>query len=158
MEKRKIDIFDTTLRDGEQGPGCLLTLQSKLEIAERLELMGVDIIEVGFPISSPADFKAVSEVSKLIKNARVCALARAREIDIDTAADALKEAKSPRIQLGIGSSDIHIRNKFNSTREKILEIAFDMVRYASNKVEEVQFFAEDAGRADHVFLAKMVQT
>ncbi|MDB5145199.1 MAG: 2-isopropylmalate synthase [Mucilaginibacter sp.] len=158
MKKRKIDIFDTTLRDGEQGPGCLLTLTSKLEIAERLELMGVDIIEVGFPISSPADFKAVSEVSKLIKNARVCALARAREADIDTAADALKDAKSPRIQLGIGSSDIHIRNKFNSTREKILDIAFNMVRYAANKADEVQFFAEDAGRADNVFLAKMVQT
>jgi 2-isopropylmalate synthase len=158
MEKRKIDIFDTTLRDGEQGPGCLLTLQSKLEIAERLELMGVDIIEVGFPISSPADFKAVSEVSKLIKNARVCALARAREIDIDAAAEALKDAKSPRIQLGIGSSDIHIKNKFNSTREQILDTAFKMVRYAANKVDEVQFFAEDAGRADKVFLAKMVQT
>jgi 2-isopropylmalate synthase len=158
MKKRKIDIFDTTLRDGEQGPGCLLTIQSKLEIAERLELMGVDIIEVGFPISSPADFKAVSEVSKLIKNARVCALARAREMDIDAAAEALKYAKSPRIQLGIGSSDIHIRNKFNSTREKILDIAFNMVRYAANKVDEVQFFAEDAGRADKVFLAKMVQT
>ncbi|HTF31963.1 MAG TPA: hypothetical protein VK625_24065, partial [Flavitalea sp.] len=152
MKKRKIDIFDTTLRDGEQGPGCLLTLRSKLEIAESLELMGVDIIEVGFPISSPADFKAVSEVSKLIKNAKICALARAREMDIDAAAEALKEAKSPRIQLGIGSSDIHIKNKFDSTREEILDIAFNMVRYAANKVDEVQFFAEDAGRADNVFL------
>jgi len=98
----------------------------------------------------------VSEVSKLIKNAKICALARAREMDIDAAAEALKEAKSPRIQLGIGSSDIHIKNKFNSTREKILDIAFNMVRYAANKVDEVQFFAEDAGRADTVFLAKMV--
>lgn len=157
MNKKKIDIFDTTLRDGEQEPGCLLTLQSKLEIAEQLELMGVDIIEAGFPVSSPADFKAVQEVSKLIKNAKVCALARARELDIDTAVAALKDAACPRLQLGIGTSDIHIKNKFNSTRDEILAVAFKMVRYASNKIEEVQFFAEDAGRADNLFLAKMVE-
>src|SRR5690606_26990773 len=123
MKKRKIDIFDTTLRDGEQGPGCVLTFESKLSIAEKLDLMGVDIIEAGFPISSPADFKAVQEVSRIIKNARVCALARARERDIDTAAEALKQARSPRIQLGIGSSDIHIKHKFNTTREEILNVA-----------------------------------
>lgn len=157
MNKKKIDIFDTTLRDGEQGPGCLLTLQSKLEIAEQLELMRVDIIEAGFPVSSPSDFKAVQEVSKLIKNAKVCALARARELDIDTAVAALKDATCPRLQLGIGTSDIHIKNKFNSTRGEILSVAFKMVRYASNKIEEVQFFAEDAGRADNLFLAKMVE-
>jgi 2-isopropylmalate synthase len=158
MKKRKIDIFDTTLRDGEQGPGCVLTFESKLSIAEKLDLMGVDIIEAGFPISSPADFKAVQEVSRIIKNARVCALARARERDIDTAAEALKQARSPRIQLGIGSSDIHIKHKFNTTREEILNVAYSMVKYASKKVEEVQFFAEDAGRADNNFLAEMVQT
>lgn len=157
MNKKKIDIFDTTLRDGEQGPGCLLTLQSKLEIAEQLEFLGVDIIEAGFPVSSPADFKAVQEVSKLIKNAKVCALARARELDIDIAVDALKNAVCPRVQLGIGTSDIHIKNKFNSTRDEILAVAFKMVRYASKKIEEVQFFAEDAGRADNLFLAKMVE-
>lgn len=158
MEKRKIDIFDTTLRDGEQGPGCLLTLASKLKIAEKLDLMGVDIIEAGFPISSPADFKAVEEVSRIIKNAKVCALARARILDIDIAAEALKKAKSSRIQLGIGSSDIHIKHKFNTTRAEILSVAYDMVKYASKKVEEVQFFAEDAGRADNIFLAQMVET
>ena len=158
MEKRKIDIFDTTLRDGEQGPGCVLTLDSKLNIAEKLDFMGVDIIEAGFPISSPADFKAVQEVSRIIKNAKVCALARACELDIDTAAEALKQAKSSRIQLGIGSSDIHIKHKFNTTREEILRVAHNMVKYASKKVEEVQFFAEDAGRADNIFLAKMVET
>lgn len=158
MEKRKIDIFDTTLRDGEQGPGCVLTLESKLNIAEKLDLMGINIIEAGFPISSPADFKAVQEVSRIIKNSKVCALARARELDIDTAAEALRHAKSPRIQLGIGSSDIHIKHKFNTTRHEILRVAHDMVKYASKKVEEVQFFAEDAGRADNIFLAKMVET
>lgn len=158
MKKRKIDIFDTTLRDGEQGPGCVLTLESKLKIAEKLDLMGMNIIEAGFPISSPADFKAVQEVSQIVQNAKVCALARARKLDIDTASEALKKAKSPRIQLGIGSSDIHIQHKFNSTREKILEVARDMVKYAANKTEEVQFFAEDAGRADNSFLAKMVET
>lgn len=158
MEKRRIDIFDTTLRDGEQGPGCLLTLNSKLQIAERLDLMGVDIIEAGFPISSPADFKSVKEVCRIVKNAKVCALARARQKDIDIAIEALKHAKSPRIQLGIGSSDLHIKNKFNTTREEILSIAYNMVKYASKKVDEVQFFAEDAGRADNKFLVEMVQT
>lgn len=158
MEKKKIDIFDTTLRDGEQGPGCVLNLESKLNIAEKLDLMGIDIIEAGFPISSPGDFKAVQEVSRIIKNAKVCALARARELDINTAAEALKHAKSSRIQLGIGSSDIHIKHKFNTNREEILRVAHDMVKYASKKVEEVQFFAEDAGRADNNFLAKMVET
>ncbi|MDR2269299.1 MAG: 2-isopropylmalate synthase [Sphingobacterium sp.] len=158
MKKRRIDIFDTTLRDGEQGPGCLLTLDSKLAIAEKLDLMGVDIIEAGFPISSPGDFKSVQEISKIIKNAKICALARARKLDIDTAAEALKKAKRSRIQLGIGASDIHIKNKFNTTRDEILSIAHNMVKYAANKVDEVQFFAEDAGRADNIFLAKMVQT
>lgn len=158
MKKRRIDIFDTTLRDGEQGPGCLLTLDSKLAIAEKLDLMGVDIIEAGFPISSPGDFKSVQEISKIIKNAKICALARARKLDIDTAAEALKKAKRSRIQLGIGASDIHIKNKFNTTRDEILSIAHNMVKYAANKVDEVQFFAEDAGRADNIFLAKIVQT
>lgn len=158
MKKRKIDLFDTTLRDGEQGPGCILTLDAKLAIAEQLELMKVGVIEAGFPISSPADFKAVQEVSKIIKNTKVCALARVHQKDIDTAIDALQNAKYPRLQLGIGLSDIHIQNKFKSTREKILEKATTMVRYASKKVAEVQFYAEDAGRTENVFLAKVVES
>jgi len=158
MNSRRIHIFDTTLRDGEQAPGCQLTLSSKLAIAEELDHMGMDIIEAGFPISSPGDFLAVQQIAQLVRRARVCALARTKEQDIDMVRDALQKARNPRIQLGIGSSDIHIKHKFNSTREKILEIAFQAVKYARNQVAEVQFFAEDAGRADNEYLAKMVET
>ncbi len=155
---KQVKIFDTTLRDGEQGPGCQLTLNDKLEIAEKLDAMGVDVIEGGFPISSPGDFKAVTEVCKLVKKATVCALARANRKDIEQASSALSKAKVARIQLGIGTSDIHIKYKFNTTREVILAKAYEMVAYASNKCDEVQFFAEDAGRADNDFLVQMTNT
>lgn len=155
---KQVKIFDTTLRDGEQGPGCQLTLEDKLAIAAKLDAMGVDVIEAGFPISSPGDFKAVTEVSGIVENATVCALARAHQKDIDSAAEALRDAKTARIQLGIGASDIHIKHKFNSSREEILEKAFDMVSYASSRCDEVQFFAEDAGRASNDFLVRMTDT
>lgn len=155
---KQVKIFDTTLRDGEQGPGCQLSLRSKLEIAEKLDAMGVDVIEAGFPISSPGDFKAVTEICRIVKNATVCALARAQKKDIDAASEALRGAKIARIQLGIGSSDIHIKHKFNSSREAILQQAFDMVAYASGLCDEVQFFAEDAGRAKDDFLVQMTDT
>ncbi|WP_286754565.1 MULTISPECIES: 2-isopropylmalate synthase [Sphingobacterium] len=155
---KQVKIFDTTLRDGEQGPGCQLTLNDKLEIAEKLDAMGVDVIEAGFPISSPGDFKAVTEVCKLVKRATVCALARANRKDIEQASLALSTAKVARIQLGIGTSDIHIKHKFNTTREVILAKAYEMVAYASDKCDEVQFFAEDAGRAGNDFLVQMTNT
>ncbi|WP_312364720.1 2-isopropylmalate synthase [Sphingobacterium sp.] len=155
---KQVKIFDTTLRDGEQGPGCQLTLKDKLEIAEKLDAMGVDVIEAGFPISSPGDFKAVTAVCKLVKRATVCALARANRKDIEEASLALSSAKVARIQLGIGTSDIHIKHKFNTTREVILAKAYEMVAYASDKCDEVQFFAEDAGRADNNFLVQMTNT
>ncbi|GAA0882758.1 hypothetical protein GCM10009120_13550 [Sphingobacterium siyangense subsp. cladoniae] len=155
---KQVKIFDTTLRDGEQGPGCQLTLNDKLEIAEKLDAMGVDVIEAGFPISSPGDFKAVTEVCKLVKKATVCALARANRKDIEQASSALVKAKVARIQLGIGTSDIHIKHKFTTTREVILAKAYEMVAYASDKCDEVQFFAEDAGRADNDFLVQMTNT
>ena len=157
MAEDKVYIFDTTLRDGEQVPGCKLDTKSKLSIADRLDEMGVDIIEAGFPISSPGDFKSVDEISKLVKNAHVCGLTRAVEKDIDVAAESLKNAKYPRIHTGIGTSDYHIRHKFNSTREKILERATSAVRYAKNKVGEIEFYAEDAGRTKNDFLAKVCE-
>ncbi len=155
---QKIQVFDTTLRDGEQVPGCQLNTEEKLQIAEQLELMGVDIIEAGFPISSPGDFRSVEEICKLVKNSTVCALSRAKPQDIDSAATALKYAKHPRIHTGLGSSDIHIKNKFNSTREQILEQAIWATKYAKGYVEDVEFFAEDAGRADLEFLAKLTES
>jgi 2-isopropylmalate synthase len=154
----KIQIFDTTLRDGEQVPGCQLNTEEKLQVAEQLELLGVDIIEAGFPISSPGDFKSVQEIGKLIKNATVCALTRAKQPDIDSAAEALKYATHPRIHTGLGSSDMHIKHKFNSTREQILEQAIWATKYAKSYVEDVEFFAEDAGRADIAFLAQLTET
>ena len=157
MTKDKVYIFDTTLRDGEQVPGCKLDTKSKLSIAERLDEMGVDIIEAGFPVSSPGDFKSVNEVSKLVKNAKVCGLTRAVEKDIDIAAESLKNAKYPRIHTGIGTSDYHIKHKFNSTKEKILERAASAVSYAKNKVEDIEFYAEDAGRTKNDFLAKVCE-
>ncbi len=152
----KIQIFDTTLRDGEQVPGCQLSTDEKVVIARKLEQLGVDVIEAGFPISSPGDFLSVVEISKAVKIG-VCALTRSKKEDIDVAGEALHHAKRGRIHTGIGSSDIHIKHKFNSTREKVLEQATWAVRYAKAKGHEVEFFAEDAGRADLVFLAQLVE-
>ncbi len=151
----RIFIFDTTLRDGEQVPGCKLNTAQKLELAERLENLGVDIIEAGFPISSPGDFTSVQKISELIKNATVCGLSRAVEQDIRTAAEALKPARFPRIHTGIGTSEMHIRYKFNTTPEKIIERAVAAVTLAKSFVEDVEFYAEDAGRSENVFLAKV---
>ncbi|MGJ1447260.1 2-isopropylmalate synthase [Sphingobacterium spiritivorum] len=150
-------IFDTTLRDGEQVPGCQLTTPEKIEIAKDLEKLGVDIIEAGFPVSSPGDFQSVVELSKAVNDVIICALTRANKNDIDVAAEALKFAKRPRIHTGIGSSDLHIQYKFNSTREEILERAVSAVKHAKSYVEDVEFYAEDAGRADLEYLAKMVE-
>ena len=157
MQDNKVQIFDTTLRDGEQVPGCKLDTNQKLIIAERLDLLGVNVIEAGFPVSSPGDFKSVSEISKIIKNATVCGLTRAVENDIKVAADALKYAKFPRIHTGIGTSDSHIKFKFNSTREKVIERAVKAVSYSKSFVEDVEFYAEDAGRTDNEFLAKVCE-
>ncbi len=157
MSKEKVEIFDTTLRDGEQVPGCKLDSNSKLEIAEQLDLLGVDIIEAGFPISSPGDFHSVEEVAKLVKNARVCGLTRAVQKDIEVAAEALKHAKRPRIHTGIGTSDSHITYKFKATREEIIERATKAVAYAKSFVDDVEFYAEDAGRTENEFLARVCE-
>lgn len=154
---QKIEIFDTTLRDGEQVPGCQLSTEEKVVIARELEALGVDVIEAGFPISSPGDFLSVIEISKAVRDVKVCALTRSKKDDIDVAAEALRYSKRPRIHTGIGSSDIHIKHKFNSTREKVLEQGVWAVKYAKGKGVEVEFFAEDAGRADLSFLAQMVE-
>ena len=151
--KDKIKIFDTTLRDGEQVPGCKLETREKLKIAEKLDSLGVDIIEAGFPVSSPGDFKSVVEISKVVKNASVCGLTRAVKNDIDVAVDALKYAKKPRLHTGIGTSDSHIKHKFNSTPEKILERAVEAVKYSKKYIEDIEFYAEDAGRTSNDFLA-----
>ncbi|MEE3034807.1 MAG: 2-isopropylmalate synthase [Bacteroidota bacterium] len=152
-----VKIFDTTLRDGEQVPGCKLDTNSKLIIAEKLDVMGVDIIEAGFPISSPGDFDSVVEISKLVKNATVCGLTRAVKKDIEVAAQALKNAKKPRIHTGIGTSESHIKYKFNSNRNEILERAIFAVRFAKSHVDDVEFYAEDAGRTDNDYLAKICE-
>jgi 2-isopropylmalate synthase len=157
MADKQVFIFDTTLRDGEQVPGCKLNTTEKVELALKLEALGVDIIEAGFPISSPGDFESVNQISKVIKNATVCGLTRAVQKDIEVAAEALKPAARPRIHTGIGSSDNHIKYKFNSTREEILERAVNAVRLARNYVPDVEFYAEDAGRADLQFLAKLTE-
>ncbi|WP_222984342.1 2-isopropylmalate synthase [Flagellimonas meishanensis] len=157
MGKDKVQIFDTTLRDGEQVPGCKLDTKQKLVIAERLDELGVDVIEAGFPISSPGDFKSVGEIAKLVKNATVCGLTRAVKKDIEVAAEAIKAAKKPRIHTGIGTSDSHIKYKFNSTREKIIERAVEAVAYAKSFVDDVEFYAEDAGRTDNEFLAQVCE-
>lgn len=154
---QKIQIFDTTLRDGEQVPGCQLSTDEKIIVARELELLGVDIIEAGFPISSPGDFLSVIEISKAVKEPVVCALTRSKKDDIDVAGEALRYAKRGRIHTGIGSSDIHIKHKFNTTREKVLEQGVWAVQYAKSKGIEVEFFAEDSGRADLAFLAQMVE-
>tara|TARA_B100000925_G_scaffold266269_1_gene225976 strand:- start:19952 stop:21112 length:1161 start_codon:yes stop_codon:yes gene_type:complete len=157
MPKDKVHIFDTTLRDGEQVPGCKLNTQQKLHIATRLDELGVDVIEAGFPISSPGDFHSVEEISKVVTNASVCGLTRAVQKDIDVAAQALQHAKHPRIHTGIGTSDSHIKHKFNSSREKIIERAVGAVKHAKQYVEDVEFYAEDAGRTDNDFLAKVCE-
>ena len=155
--KNQVKIFDTTLRDGEQVPGCKLDTKSKLILAEKIDHLGADIIEAGFPISSPGDFKSVVEISKIIKNASVCALSRANEKDIDVAAESLKNAKKPRIHTGIGTSEIHIKHKFNSNKDSIVELAKKSVAHAKKYVDDVEFYAEDAGRTDNEFLAKVCE-
>jgi 2-isopropylmalate synthase len=157
MAEEKIFIFDTTLRDGEQIPGCKLNTSEKTALALKLEALGVDIIEAGFPVSSPGDFSSVQEISKIIRNATVCALTRAVQKDIEVAAEALKKAKRPRIHTGIGTSDYHIKSKFNSTREDILQRAVQCVKWARNYTDDVEFYAEDAGRADNEYLARVIE-
>jgi len=157
MPQRKIDIFDTTLRDGEQVPGCKLNTKEKIELAIALEDLGVDILEAGFPISSPGDFASVREITKVLKTTSVAALSRAVLKDIEVAADALKYAVRPRIHTGIGTSDFHIKSKFNSNREDILVRAVQCVKWAKNFVDDVEFYAEDAGRTDNDYLARVIE-
>ena len=153
----RLFIFDTTLRDGEQVPGCQLNTIEKIQVAKALEELGVDVIEAGFPISSPGDFNSVVEISKAVTWPTICALTRAVEKDIITAADALKYAKNKRIHTGIGTSDYHIKHKFNSTQDEILERAIACVKFAKKYVEDVEFYAEDAGRTDNEYLARVVE-
>ena len=153
----RLFIFDTTLRDGEQVPGCQLNTVEKIQVAKALESLGVDVIEAGFPVSSPGDYNSVIEISKAVTWPSICALTRAVEKDIDVAAEALRYAKRKRIHTGIGTSDYHIKYKFNSTREEILERAIACVKYAKKHVEDVQFYAEDAGRTDNEYLARVVE-
>ena len=157
MAAEQIQIFDTTLRDGEQVPGCKLNKEQKLIIAEQLEHLGVDVIEAGFPVSSPGDFDAVAAIASQVKNATVCGLTRAVENDIDVAAAALKTAKKPRIHTGIGTSESHIKFKFNSNKEAIIERAYKAVAYAKKYVEDVEFYAEDAGRTENEYLARVCE-
>ena len=153
----RVYIFDTTLRDGEQVPGCRLNTQEKLVIAEALENLGVDIIEAGFPVSSPGDFESVKQIAKLVKNPVVCGLSRAVQKDIEVAADALKYAKRPRIHTGLGTSDQHVFTKLKISREQVIERGVSAVKMAKKYVEDVEFYAEDAGRTDNEFLAQVVE-
>jgi len=153
----KLYIFDTTLRDGEQVPGCQLNTIEKIEVAKALELLGVDVIEAGFPVSSPGDFEAVQEICKTVKDLTVCGLTRAVDKDIEVAADALRLAKNARIHTGIGTSPYHIKLKLRSNEDEIIERAIRAVKLARNLVPEVEFYAEDAGRTDNVYLAKVVE-
>lgn len=155
MKTDKIQIFDTTLRDGEQVPGCKLNKEQKLLIAQKLDALGVDVIEAGFPISSPGDFESVSAIAKTVKNATVCGLSRANKKDIETAARALDKAIKPRIHTGIGTSESHIKYKFNSSQDEIINRAAEAVAYAKTFVDDVEFYAEDAGRTDNEFLARV---
>ena len=157
MSNNAIQIFDTTLRDGEQVPGCKLDTKQKVVIAEQLDTLGVDVIEAGFPVSSPGDFKSVQSISKIVKNATVCGLTRSVENDIRVAAEALQYAKKPRIHTGIGTSESHIVHKFKTTQEDILERAYAAVKYAKSFVEDVEFYAEDAGRTDNEYLARVCE-
>jgi len=154
---QKVFIFDTTLRDGEQVPGCKLNTQEKLALAVRLEELGVDILEAGFPVSSPGDFESVNQIAKTLKNTVVCGLSRAVQNDIEVAAAALKPAKRFRIHTGIGTSDLHIKYKFNSTREEIIERAVSAVKLARNFTDDVEFYAEDAGRTENEYLARVIE-
>lgn len=153
----KVIIFDTTLRDGEQVPGCKLNTKEKIELALKLQDLGVDVLEAGFPISSPGDFSSVEQISKTITNTVICALSRAVQKDIEVAAQALRHAKRARIHTGIGTSDFHIKSKFNSTREDILKRAVQCVKWAKNFTDDVEFYAEDAGRTDNEYLAKVIE-
>jgi 2-isopropylmalate synthase len=157
MADKRVFIFDTTLRDGEQVPGCKLNANEKVDLALHLEELGVDIIEAGFPVSSPGDFESVQKISAVIKDAVVCGLSRAVLKDIEIAAHALKYARRPRIHTGIGTSDLHIKAKFNSTQEEILERAKQCVRWARNFTDNVEFYAEDAGRTDNEYLARVIE-
>ncbi|MEM7187928.1 MAG: 2-isopropylmalate synthase [Bacteroidota bacterium] len=157
MSKEHIQIFDTTLRDGEQVPGCKLDTEQKVIIARQLDRLGVDVIEAGFPISSPGDFASVQAISEIVKNTTICALTRAVEKDIEVAAQAVKKARLPRIHTGIGTSDSHIKHKFKSNREEIIERAFKAVSYAKSFVEDVEFYAEDAGRTENEYLARVCE-
>src|ERR1700722_144512 len=157
MSDKKIFIFDTTLRDGEQVPGCKLNTEEKIGLALQLEALGVDIIEAGFPVSSPGDFHSVEEIARIIKDATVCGLSRAVQKDIEVAGAALRHARRPRIHTGIGTSDSHIKAKFNATREEILDRAVQAVKWARNLVDDVEFYAEDAGRTDNEYLARVVE-
>ena len=157
MTADKVYIFDTTLRDGEQVPGCKLDQQQKVIVAQQLETLGVDIIEAGFPISSPGDFEAVVAVSEAVREPVICALSRAVEKDIDVAAAALAKARRGRIHTGIGTSDNHITHKLRSTREEILERAVAAVKYAKQYQEDIEFYAEDAGRTDNEYLARVCE-
>ena len=154
---QQVFIFDTTLRDGEQVPGCKLNTQEKLALAVRLEELGVDILEAGFPVSSPGDFESVNQIAKTLKNTVVCGLSRAVQNDIEVAAAALKPAKRFRIHTGIGTSDLHIKYKFNATREEIIERAISAVKLARNFTDDVEFYAEDAGRTDNEYLARVIE-
>lgn len=157
MKPEKIQIFDTTLRDGEQVPGCKLNKEQKLIIAQQLDELGVDVIEAGFPISSPGDFDAVDAISKLVKNASVCGLTRANKKDIACAAQALKKAVKPRIHTGIGTSESHMKFKFNASKQEIIDRACEAVAYAKSFVDDVEFYAEDAGRSENEFLAQVCE-
>ena len=154
---QKVKIFDTTLRDGEQSPGCSMNLKEKLEIARCLEKMRVDIIEAGFAISSPGDFESVSEIAKTVKNCTVASLARANTVDIDTAWEAVKHAADPRIHLFIATSDIHLEYKLKMSRDQVLEQAEAMTRYAKKYCSNIEFSAEDATRSDWAYLAQVVE-
>jgi 2-isopropylmalate synthase len=157
MKDQKVIIFDTTLRDGEQVPGCKLNTSEKVDLAVQLEALGVDVIEAGFPISSPGDFASVRQIALTVKEAVVCGLSRAVQKDIEVAAEALQGARRPRIHTGIGTSDYHIKGKFNSTREDILERAIQCVRWARNFTDDVEFYAEDAGRTENEYLARVIE-
>ncbi|MGV3530416.1 MAG: 2-isopropylmalate synthase [Flavisolibacter sp.] len=157
MADKKVLIFDTTLRDGEQVPGCKLNTAEKVALALELDSLGVDVIEAGFPISSPGDYDSVNQIARIVKDATICALSRAVKKDIEVAAQALKYATRPRIHTGIGTSDFHIKSKFKSTREEILQRAVQCVKWARNFTDDVEFYAEDAGRTDNEYLARVVE-
>jgi len=157
MAKDRVYIFDTTLRDGEQVPGCQLNTIEKIEVARALEELGVDVIEAGFPISSPGDFNSVVEISKAVTEPVICGLTRAVKKDIEVAAESLKFAKRPRIHTGIGTSYYHIYHKLNSNPDEIVERGVEAVKYAKSFVEDVEFYAEDAGRSDNKYLARVVE-